>query len=152
MIETLKIVEPEIGSPEWKNSELDERFNGLQKMLGSGALAAELSEDRKSIIWRTASDRKIYCVDSVDILFPPFMIVPRAPERTPVIPFPVVFWAWVGCVFRRVTNSSNLGDVCRECGRTNSGHGVADLSGHTMPRIWPGRRRNLAPEVRKFGP
>jgi hypothetical protein len=72
MIETLKITEPEIGSSEWKDNELDERFNGLKKMLGSGALAAELSEDQKSIIWRTASDGKIYCVDPVDILFPQF--------------------------------------------------------------------------------
>jgi len=71
MSETLKITEPEIGSPEGKDNELDERFNGLKKMVGSGALAAELSEDRKSIIWRTASDGKVYCVDSVDILFPP---------------------------------------------------------------------------------
>jgi hypothetical protein len=70
MIETLNIAEPEIRSPEWKNKELDERFNGLKKMLARGALAAELSEDRKNIIWRTASDGKIYCVDSVDILFP----------------------------------------------------------------------------------
>ena len=72
MIETLNIAEPEIGSPEWKDKELDERFNGLKKMIGGGALAAELSEDRKNIVWRTAFDGKIYCVDSVDILFPQF--------------------------------------------------------------------------------
>jgi hypothetical protein len=72
MIETLKIADPEIGSPEWKDKELDERFNGLKKTLGRGALVAELSEDRKNIIWRTASDGETYCVDSVDILFPQF--------------------------------------------------------------------------------
>jgi hypothetical protein len=77
MFETLNVAEPEIGSREWKDKELDERFNGLKKMLGSGALAAELSEDRKSIIWRTASDRKVYCVDSVDILFPARSSGPR---------------------------------------------------------------------------
>ncbi len=70
MFETLNITEPEIGSPESKGKELDERFKGLKKILGGGALAVELSEDRKSIIWRTASDGKLYCVDSVDILFP----------------------------------------------------------------------------------
>lgn len=70
MTKDSNIAEPEIGSTEWKDIELDERFAGLKKILGGGALAVELSEDRKSIIWRTASDWKLYCVDSVAILFP----------------------------------------------------------------------------------
>ncbi len=67
MIKDANIAEAEIGSTEWKDIELDERFAGLK---GGGALAVELSEDRKSIFWRTASDGKLYCVDSVDILSP----------------------------------------------------------------------------------
>ncbi len=70
MTKDANIAEGEIRSAEWKDIELDERFAGLKKILGGGALAVELSEDRKSIFWRTASDGKLYCVDSVDILFP----------------------------------------------------------------------------------
>jgi hypothetical protein len=67
---------------ELRKKALDERFQVL-KNAARPDFSLELSEDRKTITWRVAATGKVYAVDPIKTLFPPFMIVPRVPERTP---------------------------------------------------------------------